>query len=59
MNKILSLTQHVISTNGIKFNIITTEGNICFIDQHGDELNWDNTLENQLDVNNMVNVLEG
>lgn len=57
--RVLSLTHHSISTSGIQFKIITTEDNIQFLDENGGELNWDNNLENQLEVYGMVKVLEG
>ncbi len=47
-----------ITTQGIRFDVITTNDEIIFIDERGDSLTWDNTLENQVLVDNMVYELE-
>lgn len=47
------------TTQGVKFEIITTDDEIMFLDEAGDSLTWDNNDKNMKLVDDMVKIISG
>ena len=46
-----------ITTQGIRFDIVTTNSEITYLDENNETLTWDNTISNAELVNVMVHEL--
>jgi hypothetical protein len=48
-----------VTTKGVKFEIITTNDEIMFLDEAGDSLTWDNNDDNMKLVDDMIKSISG